>query len=182
MFHIKFTSIQEFIPRGRQAVEEHPGPLESKEQINVATEHLLLHRMQNVTISTDAIVKEFWSINEIFKDTIELDTNESTLSNSRPGSPNFMTEYSVNSEEELYFKGHTAAWSRGISSNENVLPRTCFTCETPIQHAFFCSDNFIQIKSNDKFKFKLEEPKKDYGEAAGICLIGKFKFKYFCFK
>lgn len=169
--------MQEFIPRGRQAVEEHPGPLASKHQNNGSSELLLLHRLQNVNISNDVQAKsssvgmENWIINGIFK-TQDEDLN-TTASVSRPESPIFMSEYSVNTEEELYFKGHTAVWSRGMT-DDGVLPRTCFTTDTPIKHAFFCPSHFIRTTEPDKRKcaaelaFKAGQDK----HLAGICIIG----------
>lgn len=154
--------LQEFIPRGRQAVEEHPGPTVSKQSsANAsATEHLLMHRMQNVNISNDentsAVHNECWSIAELY------DGEE------------FMSDFMVNSEHELYFKGNTAVWTRGIGNDVAVLPRKCFTCETPIRHAFFCPEEFIRTDEMDsrmkecanRIDIKKKNPK-------GICLIGK---------
>lgn len=161
-----FNEWQEFIPRGRQAVEDHPGPLVSKKQINIPSEHLLLHRLQNVNISSGDSGVEGWVMREML-------TERSTAKSSEQSSAIFVTENDlyINSEEELYFKGHTAVWSKGIASEDGeVLPRICFTCDTPIKHAFFCSTNFVQTKDPDKREHKLvveeEEPN-------GICLIGK---------
>lgn len=103
--------MQEFIPRGREAVEEHPGPLVSK-KLNLLHDYALLHRLQNVNISNESVnVNEFWKINEIYKE-VHLNKKK-CVSNSRSESPNFLNEYYVNTEEELYFKGNTAVWSKG---------------------------------------------------------------------
>lgn len=170
--------MQEFIPRGRQAVEEHPGPLVSKHQNTISSELLLLHRLQNVNISNDVqassstVGTEHWIINGIYK-TQDEDPN-THLSDSRPGSPMFMSEYSVNTEEELYFKGHTAVWSRGMAGPDGVLPRTCFTTDTPINHAFFCPSHFIRTAEPDKRKSQAEldfKARQDQN-LAGICIIG----------
>lgn len=173
--------MQEFIPRGRQAVEEHPGPLASKHQVNVSSEHLLLHRLQNVNISNDGIYNsaendnsEHWSINEIHKHVETCWQSNSLPADCKAGIPSFMNEFIVNSEEELYFKGHTAVWTRGIAADDGVLPRTCFTCDTPIKHAFFCAPNFIRTKEPDKrmSQAQLDIVNKQQDEISGICLIG----------
>lgn len=156
---------QEFIPRGRKAVEDHPGPLVSKKQINIPSEHLLLHRLQNVNISSGDSGVEGWVIREMLPER----PNKSSEQNSTV----FVTESDlhINSEEELYFKGHTAVWSKGIASEDGeVLPRICFTCDTPIKHAFFCSPNFVKTKNPDK---RPEKQVPDEDEPNGICLIGK---------
>lgn len=162
---------QEFIPRGRQAVEEHPGPTVTKQSsANAsATEHLLMHRMQNVNISNDENPtnshSEFWSIAELY------DGDE------------FMSDFVVNSEQELYFKGNTAVWTRGTGNEVAVLPRKCFTCETPIRHAFFCPGEFIRTDAMDvKMKERvnksnpIDSSKKH--NASGICLIGIYFAKF----
>ncbi|KDR08910.1 hypothetical protein L798_00564, partial [Zootermopsis nevadensis] len=40
-------------------------------------------------------------------------------------------------EEELYVKGKTAVWSRGVDGSQVVL--CCYTCETPVKHALWCT-------------------------------------------
>lgn len=164
LWHLLFK--QEFIPRGRQAVEDHPGPLVSKKQINIPSEHLLLHRFQNVNISSGDSSVEGWMMREML-------TERSTDQSSDQNNPVFVTETDlyINSEEELYFKGHTAVWSKGIASEDGeVLPRVCFTCDTPIRHAFFCPTSFVKTTDPDKREDKrvVEEE-----EPNGICLIGK---------
>ncbi|KAJ6638177.1 Anaphase-promoting complex subunit 1 [Pseudolycoriella hygida] len=154
----------EFIPRGRQAVEDHPGPLVSKKQINIPSEHLLLHRLQNVNISSGDSSVEGWAMREML-------TGASSTKQNEQNNAIFITESDIyiNSEEELYFKGHTAVWSKGIASEDGeVLPRICFTCDTPIKHAFFCSKNFIKTVNPDKRPEKQVEDDEDYD---GICLI-----------
>ncbi|XP_060661715.1 anaphase-promoting complex subunit 1 [Drosophila nasuta] len=65
----------EFIPRGRQAAEDHPGPSEPPLPKYLPAEHLLLQRLQNVNISASATntadeqpSQEFWCIREIYDD------------------------------------------------------------------------------------------------------------------
>lgn len=105
------------------------------------------------------------------------------------GPPEYMCEYVVNSEEELYVKKHTAVWTRGnnvkcmlivirlikfhpvagICDERSVLPHLCFTCETPIKFAFFCNKSFV---SSSKEYTKDEEEDQNI---TSICLIGKYK-------
>jgi hypothetical protein len=40
-------------------------------------------------------------------------------------------------EEELYVKGKTAVWSRGVDGSQVVI--CCYTCETPVRHALWCT-------------------------------------------
>lgn len=127
---------------------------------------MLLHRLQNVNISSGDSSVEGWLMREML-------TERSSTKSSDHNSAIFVTESDlfINSEEELYFKGHTAVWSRGIASEDGeVLPRTCFTCDTPIKHAFFCSSNFIKTKDPDK---RTDKRVAEEEEPNGICLIGK---------
>ncbi|XP_034650000.1 anaphase-promoting complex subunit 1 [Drosophila subobscura] len=62
---------REFVPRGRQAAEEHPGPPDQPLSKYQPTEHFLLQRLQNVNISAGGVTEEpqeFWSIREIYDD------------------------------------------------------------------------------------------------------------------
>lgn len=114
---------QEFIPRGRQAVEEHPGPVYHKQQVNIPNEHILLHRLQNVNISSDEDFNEFWCVREIYDD-IHESSSKKDATDSRPASPNYMVDFNINSEEELYVKGYTAVWTKGSSKrcmSESIL-------------------------------------------------------------
>lgn len=175
MFYL-FLFWQEFIPRGRQAVNEHPGPLVPKNQVQVPTEHLLLYRLQNVTISKDKPT-EFWCVQEIFKDNsdIESDLTRFGRRTTRPVTPPIVSDVVVNAEHELYVKGTTAVWTKGVCEERGErMPRMCFTCETPIQHAFFCPPSFIQHENPDRRK--RPEPGGDESKDAkqfefAICLI-----------
>lgn len=66
-------------------------------------------------------------------------------------------------EEELYVRGHTAVWSKGLISTpatrltdaESRETISCFTCESPIVQALFCNfyesiDNTILLDSLNK--------------------------------
>lgn len=58
------------------------------------------------------------------------------------------------------------------------MPRLCFTCETPIKFAFFCSKSFIigkrdaqsQNKGSARKSYSEEEEEEDF---RAICLIGR---------
>lgn len=94
-----------------------------------------MHRMQSFNISFDEsppppVYQEQWLMEEI------CDAN----------ADEWMAEMCVNAEHELYFKGYTAVWTKGLPTENAVLPRTCFTCDTPIEHAFFCQPEFVREK------------------------------------
>lgn len=130
--------VQEFIPRGRQAVEEHPGPTDVKAHNHLSTEHVLLQRMQNVNISASDEHNEFWCVREIFEDLNEdlAGVRGNQLTNGQCDKDegdnkaylqqqqraayadvDYMCEYLVNSEEELYVKKNTAVWTKGGGGN-----------------------------------------------------------------
>lgn len=136
----------EYIPRGRPAVDEHPGPTEAKQQPHFPSENILLQRLQNVNISAKEEHNEFWCIREIYEECNKRPkTSDTRLVNGRTkltselgsklnknefnatkqqtdkqakysenyGTQEYMSEYLVNSEEELYVKKYTAVWTRG---------------------------------------------------------------------
>lgn len=111
----------EFVPRGRPAVEEHPGPLNLNQENGTTsnTDHLLLLRMQNVNISRDDDRNEYWTIRDIYEDDNSKD-DENLKNDVYAEHPSYMVDLYVNSEEELYFKGNTAVWTRGYISFCNV--------------------------------------------------------------
>lgn len=129
---------------------------------------MLLYRLQNVNISSDEhSSNEFWRVREIFHENMTDDSNPSR----------FLVNAIVNSEEELYVKGHTAVWSKGMVEGqlEQRLPLTCFTCDTPIKFAFFCPPEFysdepaeFEVKAKPTIEVKKRKP--NPGEV-GICLI-----------
>lgn len=127
-----FDLSQEFIPRGRKVVDQHPGPL-AKKNDSIPSEFILLDRMQNVNLSKDEHFNENWKIREIYE--------QSPVSEEL----GFLTPATVNSEEELYFRGNTAVWSSGLSDaqHEKASSEICYTSEGPIQFAFFCTKNFL---------------------------------------
>ncbi|XP_035908102.1 anaphase-promoting complex subunit 1 [Anopheles stephensi] len=150
---ITATEPLEYFPRGRQVVENHPGP-------NVEDEHrtlgghpvdfVLLQRMQNVNISLDEDEPaEFYRL------------REQPIQTDRSGvSPAY-----IGMEEELYVLGHTAVWTRCMSNETQALPQTTFTCDSPIRFAFFCPRRFIRPDTTPASK-------PDTGKSA-ICLIDK---------
>lgn len=92
--------------------------------------------MRNVNLSVDEQFNESWILREVFKQ--NSGSNEDLA---------FLTPHVVNSEEELYFSGHTAVWSRG---KEKASAEVCYTTENPIRFAFFCTSNFL----NPDYKIK----------------------------
>lgn len=127
----------EYIPRGRPAVDEHPGPTETKPYPHLPSENILLQRLQNVNISAKEH-NEFWCIREIYEECkwekksnkFEIKTKPTLKKNLKNGSTNnnvkddnltylttaqeYVSDYLINSEEELYVKKHTAVWTRGM--------------------------------------------------------------------
>lgn len=100
-----------------------------------------MHRMESFNISFDEPpsppkYQEQWLVEEI------CDTTNA--------GNDWMAEMCVNSENELYFKGFTAVWVKGMGTEEAVLPLTSFTCDSPIEHAFFCRPEFVREKELDK--------------------------------
>lgn len=156
----------EFTPCGRKILGEHPGPLNKRNE-NISSEFLLLHRMQNVNLREEENTKENWAIREIYKQTSSSDDELE-----------FLNPTVVNSEDELYFKGHTAVWSRGIQNNEQkASSEICYTSEHPIQFAFFCSKNFLNadFKIGDKTTYQNEED----GNVHGVALIDTMSIQVF---
>lgn len=132
---------------------------------------MLLYRLQNVNISSDgSSSNEFWHIREMFQENSTENTNQSI-------SDRFVVSSIVNSEQELYVKGNTAAWSKGINGDQqqHQLPVTCFTCDTPIKHAFFCPPEFYadeNLEKDSQPKRNSEQKEKPRKQAdIGICLI-----------
>jgi len=116
----------EFVPNGRKIVKEHCGPLNKKSE-SVSNEFILLDRLKNVNISAVEHHNESWKIREFYRSDIKNDFQ-------------FLAAPIANSEEELYFSGHTVVWSRG---RDNTSSEICYTTESPVQFAFFCSQNFL---------------------------------------
>lgn len=98
--------------------------------------------MQNVNLSKDEHFNEEWVIREVYQPSVGNDEIA------------FLTPATVNSEEELYFRGNTAVWSSGLNcaEHEKTAGEICYTSESPIQFAFFCFKNFLDAdyKINSK--------------------------------
>lgn len=138
---------------------------------------MILYRLQNVCISDEeSSINEFWKIREFFQ--VNFDQNTSEL---KP-----VTDTVVNSEHELYVKGTTAVWTKGINDGEpeRRLPVTCFTCDTSIQHAFFCPSSFYSCENPDK-RNPSTVPKTSMmsmsceRETFGICLIDALSIRVY---
>lgn len=121
-----------------------------------------MHRMQSVNLSMDEntppVFHESWLMDEVYC------------------GAEWMTDVTANSDHELYYKGYTAVWTQGVSAENVVLPRTCFTCDTPIRHAFFCPPEFVREKALGK---PVATPANASDgstarEIPGVCLIGMF--------
>lgn len=156
----------------------------TKQQTNVPIEHLLLYRLQNVNISNEeSSLTEYWSVQEIVKNNVEILNEMSTKGEVNPEAKDITFDFFINTEQELYVKGTTAVWTKGISEDEKncKLPRRCFTCDTPIQHAFFCSLDFIKTENPDKRTKKISsiEKSKDSLNNFGICLIDSTAFRVY---
>jgi anaphase-promoting complex subunit 1 len=133
-------------------ITEHCGPLTKKNDF-ASNEFILLDRMQNVNLSIDEHFNESWVLREVLHQNSQED--EEDLS--------FLTPCVVNSEEELYYSGHTAVWSRG---KEKSSADICYTTENPILFAQFCSPNFLN--PDYKIDDKENEISKDKSSFASI--------------
>lgn len=156
-------------------MREHPGPLVTKKQINYSTEPMLLHRLQNVNISSDDSSNEFWCLQEIFKENADDGDMTANTPNSWP-----TTDFIANAEHELYVMGTTAVWTKGIcdggDEQRRRLPSTCFTCDTPIRYALFCPSKFFKSENPDKRSPSNGQRECDVRNASdadefGICLV-----------
>nr|CAD7574451.1 unnamed protein product [Timema californicum] len=116
----KFESrLGEFVPHGRQQMKRHPGEVVmSYLQPNFHAESFLSDRLSQVAISEKPQLVERW----ILRGSSDGDTQ---------------------CEEELFIKDKTAVWSRGAysgpQSGDCSTVLCCYTCETPIKHALWCT-------------------------------------------
>lgn len=158
--------VKEFIPRGRNVVDQHPGPLVKKHD-NIPNEFLLLDRMQNVNLSKEQHFNESWMIREIYQQSF---TNV-------PEELAYLTPAIENSEEELYFRGNTAVWSSGLysSAKEKTSSEICYTSESPIQFAFFCTKNFL----NADYKIENKPMKGSDDENQGVGFFDAYSLKVY---
>jgi len=138
----------EFIPRGRQAAEDHPGPSEPPLPKYIPAEHLLLQRLQNVNISAATEEpQEFWCIREIYDDYEasyeRAQRRQQLIEQTKKCGPNAaaatqltslpqhllnpvqlrreepMCDYIVNNEEELYVNKNTVIWTQGLNDDDD---------------------------------------------------------------
>ena len=116
----------EFVPNGRIIVKDHCGPLNKKAE-SISNEFILLDRLRQVNLSAEEHHNESWKIREFYRSDIKNDFQ-------------FLAAPIANSEEELYFSGHTVVWSKG---RDNTSSEICYTTESPVQFAFFCNENFL---------------------------------------
>ncbi|XP_050095194.1 anaphase-promoting complex subunit 1 [Anopheles aquasalis] len=129
----------EYIPRGRQAANLHPGQFWKVQ--HEPEEHELTERLQAVSISADDKAqeeeKEFYSLRGPRSNAV--------------GPEGWMQSETIynHTEEELYVRGNLAIWTRALGKGETTvkggksLPRVVHYCETVIQHAFFAPNQFL---------------------------------------
>lgn len=113
---------------------------------------MLLHRLQKVNISSDESSNEFWCVREICKETAD-DRDDAAAGSTATNAADakLSIDFIANAEHELYVMGSTAVWTKGIcDEQQQSLPSMCFTCETPIRYALFCSANFFKCPNPDK--------------------------------
>jgi anaphase-promoting complex subunit 1 len=129
---------------------------------------VLLDRLQNVNISKDDNFKnEFWYIRDVYE--------------KLPNNSSFLAPYTVSTEDELYVKGTTAIWSRGITSESNESsPEICYTCETPIQYAFFCTENFLDPDYKVGDEGAINGKKKSIKDKEAVGLIDATSLQVYC--
>jgi anaphase-promoting complex subunit 1 len=156
----------EFIPCGRKKIEEHPGSLNKKSDV-ISNEFILLDRMRNVNLCAEENHNESWTLREVY---------DNIKSNYVDQEFEFLSPSTVNSEEELYFSGNTAVWIYGKDRNK-ASSEICYTTETPIQFAFFCTENFLnpQFKISEIEKSK-NKTNKNYN---GIAIIDSNSLKVY---
>ncbi|XP_052900348.1 anaphase-promoting complex subunit 1 [Anopheles moucheti] len=154
---ITATEPLEYFPRGRQVVENHPGPNVEDEQAITGhpVDFVLLQRLQNVNISLD----ENEPVESFRLREKPIETGLKNIDWDGVSTPHLCKE------EELYVKGHTAVWTHCMGNESQGLPQTTFTCDTPIRFAFFCPKRFIRPDTT--------LPGKSQSDLDAICLIDK---------
>lgn len=196
---------QEFIPRGRQAAEDHPGPTEPPLPKYLPAEHLLLQRLQNVNISAATEEpQEFWCIREIYDDydaSYERgQRRQQLIEQTKKCGPNAaaatqltslpqellepikhrredpMCDYIVNNEEELYVNKHTVIWTQGLNDDDDgVQRRMCFTCDTPVKFACFLNRNFVRGRLA-----QLRAAVQPEDKLTAICVVDQDALRVYC--
>ncbi|XP_032594835.1 anaphase-promoting complex subunit 1 [Drosophila grimshawi] len=196
----------EFVPRGRQAAEEHPGPSEPTLPKFLPAEHLLLQRLQNVNISAASKEpQEFWSIREIYDDYeasyARAQRRQQLIEQTKKCGPKAaaatqltslpqqllqpiqmhredpMCDYFVNNEEELYVNKNTVIWTQGLNDDDDgVHRRMCFTCDTPVKFACFLNRRFVRGRLAQLRA--AVQPDEDHLTA--ICVVDQDALRVYC--
>lgn len=147
-------------------MENHPGPLLSKQTQQGSSEKVIINRLQNVKLSVEDS-KEFWSIRGKLTNTLR-NSSSSTC-------PELFYNFQLYSEDELYVSGNTAIWHRGSQSKCSKSNNICYSFENPIQFAIFCPMNYITSQNNTTALHA--DLKNNLNDTVCICLIGKFKIQ-----
>lgn len=123
--------------------------------------------MQNVNLSKEEHFNENWMIREVYQ--------PSPLTNAEELA--FLTPATANSEEELYFRGNTAVWSSGLynAEHEQTSSEICYTSESPIQFAFFCTRNFL----NADYKIENKPVKRNDEDNQGVGIFDTNSLKVY---
>ncbi|XP_035788012.1 anaphase-promoting complex subunit 1-like [Anopheles albimanus] len=164
----------EYIPRGRQAANLHPGQFWKVQ--NEPEEHELTERLQAVSISADSKVEEeeFYTLR---KPRPEADGPEAGWMQSE-------TSYN-HTEEELYVRGKLAIWTRAPGKGESTvngksMPRATHYCETDIQHAFFAPTPFLVNQVQQPGKGNLSVSGAGKKNPNGFCVIDQQLLHVYC--
>ncbi|XP_030754835.1 anaphase-promoting complex subunit 1 [Sitophilus oryzae] len=241
---------QEFVPRGRQQIARHPGPLEPPLRKDKNFDEFIQNGLEKVSLSENKL-SEFWILrrapdNEINKcinktesksehksytslasvsyvmdytdlvdDSNSFKTSDTSFhqkvinkrvsdtstrtSNKRfqSGEKQHATNITDNSlkskispgfmEDELYVKGHTAVWSRGLLNSDNREDNgrtiiSSYTVPLPIKQAlwvvFYCERPIFESNNID-----IQENKEYAGTPTpAICLVDKNNIRVFVVK
>uniref|UniRef100_A0AAG5DRA5 Anaphase-promoting complex subunit 1 n=1 Tax=Anopheles atroparvus TaxID=41427 RepID=A0AAG5DRA5_ANOAO len=132
---ISASEPQEYIPRGRQPMKYHPGPIrKEKPKPTLSEEMEMLQRMQSVTLTeTEDEPSESYCLREVL---IKDATDEG------PEGNKLMPHLCC--EEELYVRGHTAVWTSSTGTAPIGRPFKSYSIERPIKFAFFSPRCFLE--------------------------------------
>lgn len=124
--------------------------------------------MQNVNLSKDENFNENWIIREVYQ---QLQCSSSSEEHA------FLIPATVNSEEELYYRGNTAVWSNGLynAQHEKTSSEICYTSESPIQFAFFCTKNFLDAD----YKIENKPRRSESEDIQGVGMIDTSSLKVY---
>ncbi|XP_058056277.1 anaphase-promoting complex subunit 1 [Anopheles bellator] len=163
----------EFIPRGRQAVEQHTGPITAR-QVPPA-EFLLLQRMQDVNLSLDEekSVDEFYTLRAV---PIGSSPQRKETASGKRYELQAIAPFHC-TEEELYVRGSTAVWTRNAGGSciaSTGLLQTALTCDNAIKFAFFAPARFLVPDTEPAEKGDTGTPR------TGICLVDRDVLQVYC--